>query len=180
MPMRVSVWLVALLSVPAVQDDAVGRERDGIRIVREEGAIYLNCADMAEMLDYELRDVQPQRLITFCRSGDRGLCIPVRLTSANHRSADRELFVAANVLSRALRCRVVDSGGQVTLRQLDGDSSDGLKADVPGYNADWGSRRGFHAGDTLPDIPLMDMEGNEVRFSQFLGKRYVLYCWASW
>ena len=27
---------------------------------------------------------------------------------------------------------------------------------------------------------LVDLNGNEVRFSQFLGKRYILYVWASW
>ncbi len=45
---------------------------------------------------------------------------------------------------------------------------------------DWPQGRGFAVGDTIPDIPLVDLEGNEVRFSKFLGKRYVLYCWASW
>ncbi len=48
------------------------------------------------------------------------------------------------------------------------------------YTADWPSGRGFEVGDTVPDIPLVDMNGDEIRFSNFLGKRYVLYCWASW
>lgn len=43
-----------------------------------------------------------------------------------------------------------------------------------------GKGRGFGIGQTVPDIPLTNMEGEEVRLSQFLGKRYILYCWASW
>ena len=45
---------------------------------------------------------------------------------------------------------------------------------------DWPEGRGFEVGQTLPDIPLINMEGDEVRFDQFLGKRYIVYCWASW
>lgn len=48
------------------------------------------------------------------------------------------------------------------------------------YANNWPEGRGFDVGKTVPDIPLIDLEGNEVRFSNFLGKRYVLYCWASW
>lgn len=40
--------------------------------------------------------------------------------------------------------------------------------------------RGFEIGQTLPDIPLLNLEGEEVRFSEFLGQQYVLYGWASW
>ena len=107
------------------------------------------------------------------------LCIPVQLTADNHRGDDQNVMVVADILSKALRCRVVESGGKVTLAQVVGEQSD-VAGDLPAYNADWGPGRGFRAGDTLPDIPLVDLEGNEVRFSQFLGKRYILYCWASW
>lgn len=40
--------------------------------------------------------------------------------------------------------------------------------------------RGFDVGQTLPDISLINLDGEEVRFSDFLGKQYVLYGWASW
>lgn len=58
--------------------------------------------------------------------------------------------------------------------------SAGTNSSVPDYNAPWPRERGFKVGQTVPDIPFYDMNGNEVRFSKFLGKRYVLYCWASW
>lgn len=51
---------------------------------------------------------------------------------------------------------------------------------VPGYNDAWGKGRGFREGQTLPDIPLINLKGEEVRLGQFLGKQYVLYGWASW
>lgn len=41
-------------------------------------------------------------------------------------------------------------------------------------------QRGFEPGQTLPDIALIDLDGEEVRFSDFLGKQYVLHGWASW
>jgi hypothetical protein len=44
----------------------------------------------------------------------------------------------------------------------------------------WPEGRGFAVGQTVPDLAFYDMKGNEVRFGSFLGKRYVLYCWASW
>lgn len=46
--------------------------------------------------------------------------------------------------------------------------------------ASGGAGRGFGVGQTVPDIPLVDLQGKEVRFSEFLGKRYIIYCWASW
>ena len=53
-------------------------------------------------------------------------------------------------------------------------------AEAPAYNAPWPVDRGFGLGQTVPDIPLIDLEGKEVRFGRFLGKQYVIYCWASW
>ncbi|MGF1581816.1 MAG: TlpA family protein disulfide reductase [Gemmataceae bacterium] len=50
----------------------------------------------------------------------------------------------------------------------------------PAYNAEWGQGRGFRVGQTLPDIPLYDLDGKEVRFSKYLGKQYIVYAWASW
>lgn len=50
----------------------------------------------------------------------------------------------------------------------------------PAYNAEWGKGRGFEVGQTLPDIPLYDLNGKEVRFSKFLGKQCIVYAWASW
>ncbi|MEM7013187.1 MAG: hypothetical protein AAF585_17075 [Verrucomicrobiota bacterium] len=40
--------------------------------------------------------------------------------------------------------------------------------------------RGFMVGQMLPDISLTDLKGDEVRFSDFLGKQFVIYGWASW
>ncbi len=53
-------------------------------------------------------------------------------------------------------------------------------ASPPGITTQWPKGRGFGVGQTVPDIPLYDMKGNEVRFSRYLGKQYILYVWASW
>jgi len=83
------------------------------------------------------------------------------------------------VVKLSLPAEIVDDDGRVRL-QLSEKSAISDVNDVPAYNADWGPRRGFRQGDTVPDLPFVDLDGNEVRFSQFLGKRYILYCRASW
>jgi len=167
-----------LLPTFGFQMDANGA--DEIRFIRQEQTLFLSCAGAAAVLDVEFKIVHPQRLVTFCQGGEGGLCIPVRLTPDNHRQVGKDLMVAADVLERALRCRVGDKGETVTITRLSLAEIGSLKNESPAYNAAWGTGRGFRKGETLPDIPLVDLQGNEVRFSQFLGKRYILYCWASW
>ncbi len=164
--------LLTAVPVGATEQHPIGSQRI-------EDTVFLNCADVASALDLEFKVIQPGRLVTFCREGDESFCIPVQLTKDNHRSQGSVTLVGASSLSRALRFKVVDAGGKIVIeRQTDGTAADETTA--PGYNADWGPGRGFREGNTLPDIPLVDLEGNEVRFSQYLGKRYILYCWASW
>ena len=150
------------------------------RSVRRAGVLHVHCGDVAKSLDLELAIVKPARLITFCAKGDQAYCVPVRLTADNHLHIGDHLYVLADAISRALRCELEVSGGGVTVRRRAEEVLPGELERVPPYNATWGTGRGFGMGDTLPDIPLVDLQGNEVRFSQFLGKRYILYCWASW
>ena len=149
------------------------------RSVRHDGTLYLHCGDVARVLDLDMAVVSPSRLITFCAKGNKAYCVPVRLTAANHRTDNGDLYMAAAVLGRSLHCEAPVSKGVATLRRAGKDTGNAA-GDVPPYNADWGAGRGFRVGDTLPDIPLVDLQGREVRFSEFLGKRYILYCWASW
>ena len=152
---------------------------ESIRFERHAGEILLNCKDIASLLEFEFKVVTPNRLATFCETRDGGICIPIRLTDENHRGVGEETMIDARALTSALSIRVADLGQQVTIAQNDLRPKSRIP-DVPAYNALWGKGRGFGKGQTLPDIPLVDLEGNEVRFSQFLGKRYILYCWASW
>ena len=153
---------------------------EAIRFERESGTIFLECTDVAAELGFEFKVVDPERLLTFCQGGANGICIPVRLTEQNHRRAGTRMLVAADVLARALRCRVSDMGKTVSIAKQTLPIREQAQEASPAYNAAWGRGRGFRKGETLPDIPLVDLEGNEVRFSHFLGKRYILYCWASW
>lgn len=176
---RLNALLRGCLLVFAASVSVDSAAAEPVRFEREPGAVFLNCLDVAEALDFEFKVVTPERLVTFCQGGPTGICIPVRLTADNHRRAAESLFVSADALAGALRFRMNDAGESVTIVRQP-LSAAGLRNETPAYNADWDRGRGFDKGDTLPDIPLVDLQGNEVRFSQFLGKRYILYCWASW
>lgn len=84
---------------------------------------------------------------------------------------DHPVVVAGSIL--ALAVMIATAAGADALTDARSDTPDS-------YNKPWPENRGFAVGQTLPDIPLIDLDGNEVRFSAFLGKRYVLFCWASW
>lgn len=149
-----------------------------VRIARSGGQLLLNAADLATALRQEAKVVSNGRLLTFCRSGDEELCIPVSLRDVQTTGEGELLFVDANVLARALRLEIDNRKTPIAIRPASGKRD--VESDIPAFNADWGEGRGFRSGQTLPDIPLMDMQGREVRLSQFLGKRYIIYCWASW
>jgi len=172
----VSSMLFLLATVAWAEPNASGE----IRFARGDQALFLHGADVASVLGFELKIVQPGRLVTFCREGDEGFCVPLRLTESNHRQQGEELLLAAEAVSTALHFQAVEADGKVSLKRLAGDAQEASKSLLPGYNAEWGPGRGFSKGETLPDIPLVDLDGNEVRLSAFLGKRYILYCWASW
>lgn len=168
-----SIWQTPALAEPSGQSAP-------LRFSRDKDVLFLNATDLARSLDLELKVVDPQRLVTFCRDKDGGFCIPIRLAADNHRREGEQLLVAAGAVSQALRFRVVEIGGRVTIAPIPETPAEDVQIAAPGYNARWGKGRGFSKGETLPDIPLVDVAGNEVRFSKFLGKRYILYCWASW
>lgn len=153
---------------------------DDIAFLRHENMLMLHCGSVAERLNYEFKIVAQDRLVTFCTEGETEVCIPVRLNAENSRTKDGSLFVSAETLAKALRISINDKGTTVALTPLQNDVTSPEVVSPEGYKAAWPKGRGFRVGDTLPDIPLVDLAGEEVRFSRFLGKRYILYCWASW
>ena len=69
------VWLPALLIahfVHACASDRVASTQSG-------DALFLDAADVAAVLGYQLKIVRPDRLITFCTDDANSICIPVRL-----------------------------------------------------------------------------------------------------
>ncbi len=174
------LWMLGMVAMTSVAAAGEAHAADAIRFERDQEVLFLNASDLAASLAWELKIVQPRRLVTFCRDGEGGLCIPVQLTDDNHRRAGDQLMIAADVVRFALRFQVVSTDGRITVTP--GPAIDDAKPQhaVPAFNAGWGEGRGFGRGDTLPDIPLVDVDGKEVRFSSFLGQRYILYCWASW
>lgn len=182
MLMNAQHWtaLLALLLIATSAAAVEPRQPDAIRFTRDQDVLFLNAGDLALALRWELKIVDPGRLVTFCREQAGGVCIPVRLVADNHRRDGDQLLLTADVVREALRFRVVEAAGRITVLPSPASTDGGSRIAIPAFNSAWGSGRGFGRGDTLPDIPLLDMAGKEVRFSQFLGRRYILYCWASW
>jgi len=143
---------------------------------RAEQAILLPIKTTAEAFGWEAKLITPGKLAIVCT---QDVCVPLRLDQLAHRSGPKGLLVEGAALGRALGFSIETKGKSVLIRP--GVEPAGAKRDdIPAYNAAWGPQRGFRTGQTLPDIPLYDMQGREVRFSAFLGKRYILFAWGSW
>ncbi|MEO2019589.1 MAG: hypothetical protein ABGZ53_35070 [Fuerstiella sp.] len=173
-----ALTLCVLILTANVSLNAQEVERS-VRFQHDREVLFLNAADVASSLGLKLEIVRPGQLLTFCRAADDGICIPIRLTAQNHRGDGKTLYLTAVVVKSSLQAQILEDSGTITIR-LSEHATDSDVNDIPAYNAEWGPGRGFRQGDTVPDLPFVDMDGNEVRFSQFLGKRYILYCWASW
>jgi peroxiredoxin len=39
---------------------------------------------------------------------------------------------------------------------------------------------GVHIGDEAPDFVLPSLDGQQVRLSDYLGRKLILFMWASW
>ena len=167
------------VSVPVYGEDAalVADSESTVALKRSGSALLLHAEQAARAFGWEAKLEQGGQLLVICREG--GVCVPLPLANLKTDRTGGELFVEAGALAKALQIRVVDDGNAVTLapREAQADNEDD---GLPDYNAAWGEGRGLRVGQTLPDIPLYDLDGNEVRFSKFLGKQYVIYCWASW
>lgn len=146
---------------------------------RINSTLLVNIDETAKSLGWVSKLVTPGKLLTLCRDGDEGVCIPIRLDRVVFQAVSNGMYVEAATVERALQIEFKDEDDDTVafapaMGKANGDD------ETPAYNADWGSGRGFRVGQTLPDIPLIDLEGREVRFSEFLGKRCIIYCWASW
>ncbi|GAB5441811.1 MAG: hypothetical protein Fues2KO_21600 [Fuerstiella sp.] len=142
------------------------------------GVRFANADAVADQLDLKFELVERAGLGTFCSRMPPATCIPVRLNSETHVRKSDAVFLRVTDLQTALSIEVEFADEKLTVRRRSLGASDDVASST--YHAAWGKGRGFNVGQTVPDIPLLDMNGKEVRFSRFLGKRYILYCWASW
>ena len=149
-----------------------------IRMKVQNAKPLLHVEQMAREFGWQAKIVTPGKLLTLCRDGREEVCVPIRLDDVETVDGQEGLFVEATRLAWAMGLDVRVDDDQVSL--IPSTASGRAVADVPAYHAPWREGRGFQVGQTLPDIPLFDMQGQEVRFSAFLGKQYILYCWASW
>jgi hypothetical protein len=178
------VLLPAAICIFSVSGSAQARPPDDdktprVTARRLDSRLLVNVEETAAALGWEAKVVRPGKLLTLCRGGDDGVCIPIRLESVTFSATPEGLFVDAAIVERALQIRFKDDHSPlVVIEPVASEEVD--RDEIPAYNADWGPGRGFRVGQTVPDIPLIDLDGREVRFSEFLGKRYIIYCWASW
>lgn len=149
---------------------------DVIEVKTVDETTFVDAAAVGRAADLKFEVVQPDRLATYCSDGPQAICIPVQLNAANFLQADGRNYLSVAALESALSVTITVDGDRASVSVEPGERP----AADPGYNADWPAGRGFQPGDTVPDIPLTVIDGREVRFSEFLGKRYILYCWASW
>lgn len=177
--MRYLLAIIAILPATDVADakEPVARvagSRGTIPFHKLDDRILFDVVAAAKIFGWKWELTTPNKFGKFCR--DVG-CIPLRLTKAKTKTIERRLFVDAEAIGAALRFHITRRGGEILVTPM---KSKADQEDLPAYNAAWGKGRGFRVGQTVPDIPLTDLNGNEVRFSKFLGKRYIIYCWASW
>jgi hypothetical protein len=172
------VWLSARLTIA---DDAasVAGSMARVHFRHQENTLLLDVKETADAFNWKAKIVTPHKLVTICREGETGICVPLRLDRIRWQEEQGRLFVEAAALEKALSFEVQTVKNVVTLRRVD-PPADAGNSDIPAYNAKWGAGRGFRVGQTLPDIPLYDMQGHEVRLSRYLGKQLVIYVWASW
>lgn len=165
----------SLPSANAKEEATVAGSRVAVPILRVGDRALLDAEKTGAAFGWKLKVVTPGKLITFCRTSG---CIPVRLGKVKFKRVEKRLFVDAAALGKALGFSIRIDKGKIRLVKLDASKRESTT--TPAYNARWGTGRGFRQGQTLPDIPLVDLEGREVRFSKFLGRQYIIYCWASW
>jgi hypothetical protein len=143
-----------------------------------DGHELVNVSQVAGEAGWKAEHPDDSGLLVLCRNTDAAICVPVRLAEVPHQVIDGELYVDAATLTQVIGVRIRIRDNKITVTDTSPAVADSPA--VPAYHADWGANRGFRPGQTVPDIPLYDMDGNEVRFSRYLGKQYIIYCWASW
>jgi hypothetical protein len=165
---------------PSESNEPVGRvagSESRVRFLRTDQALLLHADDAAKAFGWQAKLPRAGKLLTLCRTETSELCVPILLDQVASRTAPDGLYVDGKALAKALGFGIADRAGRLILEPNAAANSD---PDVPAYNAAWGEGRGFRIGQRVPDIPLVDLDGREVRFSKFLGRQYIIYCWASW
>ena len=169
-----STFVSAAIPIIAAETASIEGRTERIPISYENQTVLLEAAQTARAFGWTAK--ADGKLLALCRAQ---ICVPVRLDQVQHKNTPDGLFVEGAALGKALDFTVETNAGSVRLRTRPGAAAT-APPPVPAYHEKWGRSRGFRKGNTLPDIPLYDLDGREVRFSSFLGKKYIIYCWASW
>lgn len=125
---------------------------DGVDVKGEivDGHVWIGRSDLVRATGWERK---PEGL---CQ-GD--ICVPVRDAAGLEAGERIDLVRMADLLARRI---VVDDAGFVA------------------FSSDAGVRRAALDGLVAPDFTLPDLDGNEVTFSSFAGRKRVLVTFSSW
>lgn len=170
--------VAALSAAPKADVAAVQDSEKRVELKQHDGIDLLQVNQAAAAWNWTIKIVGEgdKRLIAVCRDT---ICIPLPLKGSVHIETKAGIFIDAKKLGRVMGFALTRNNNRVVLVPADDDAKPS-DSDSAAYHDAWGKDRGFRKGQTLPDIPLVDLDGQEVRFGNFLGKQYVIYGWASW
>ncbi len=90
-------------------------------------------------------------------------------------------------ISTRLDCTTKEEGLYVAMDKLESNLGLTFEESSSGYSVSWKhlektspSSMLTRQGQKFPDFSLPDLNGKQVRLSDFHGKRILLVCWASW
>jgi hypothetical protein len=142
---------------------AVGDSLLKVPVHRSEGRGYVPAEPLAQALGVEIK-AEGSAALAFCVL-DVCALVPTDGSDARVVRRDGRVWVSLNAVPELLYAQYAwDEGrGMLTLARDRGGSPGGLSP-----------------GQALPPLTLPDLDGKDVSFSSFLGRKMVLFTWASW
>ena len=146
-----------------------------LEVLWQGASAYVSLEAAAEPLDGKLQPL-PDGTVSVC-VGD--LCVIARLDGTDPRflQTDRGVYAAVGALPELLSAHF---GWKADEGASDADENASESAGVPTLAPGAAPSRSIQPGDVVPEIALPNLAGELVPLSSFLGKKLVLYTWASW
>lgn len=130
--------------------------------VAENDRVFVPLDSFAQAVNREAKIVAAGRLVVLC---DEVSCAPVHLTAEDQRSINDTVYVNLRPIASALKLGFSTDGSVVSLSKRAADST---------------KRDSLASGMMLPDVRLINLDGEAVHLSEFIGQRILICTWASW
>lgn len=131
-------------------------------VVVHDDRIFVPLDSFARAVNREAKIVAAGRLVVLC---DEVSCAPVHLTAEDQRSINDTVYVNLRPIASALKLGFSTDGSVVSLSKQAADST---------------KRDSLAPGMMLPDVRLINLDGEAVHLSEFIGQRILICTWASW